>query len=71
MPPTMQNRPHLQCRPDVFSLGAGRLVQLILGSSERSTAGKWCSMSHLASLARRRGPWYPVGWRQSLYDRVS
>ena len=39
--------------------------------NRHSTAGNWCPTSHLASLARRRGPWYPVGWWRSVHDSVS
>ena len=40
-----------------------------LGS--HTSAGNKCPTSHLASLARRRGPRYPVGWWRFLQDRVS
>ena len=36
-----------------------------------STTGNWCPTSHVVSLARRRGPWYPMGWWRSMPDRVS
>ena len=39
----------------------GRVVQSILGSRDLVTARNWYPTSHLASLARRRGLWYPVG----------
>ena len=46
-------------------------VQLAPGSRERSTTEIWCPISHLTTLARRHGPWYPMGRWQSWYDRVS
>ena len=49
----------------------GRVVQLILRSRELVTAGNWWPTSRLALRARRRGPWYSVGWWQSVYDMVS
>ena len=36
-----------------------------------TSAENWCATSHLASLVRRRGPWYPVGLWRSLHARVS
>ena len=48
-----------------------RVVQTILGSKEPSRVENWCPMTILALLERRRGLWYPVGWWQSWYDRVS
>ena len=47
------------------------MVQSIFGSRGVVIAGNWYPTSHLASLARRRGPWYPMGWWRSVYDRVS
>ena len=53
------------------SLDARRVVQSILGSREVVTAENWCPIPNLTSLVRRYGPWCPVGWWRSWYDRVS